>query len=314
MITVSAPGKIHLLGEHAVVYGKPALLSAIDLRIYVTISSPRHSAPELVEGEESRSLRKIIEPIIVKAFKMKTMPPYKLIISSQIPIGCGLGSSAAVSAAYIATLLSFLKVKWDLELINRLAYEAEKVFHGNPSGGDNSTVVYGGLVWFRKETADVKIIQPLNFTIPPKLARNFVIINTGTPVESTAKMIEAVRQLYEEKPEVVEKFLQNQEKLVKDLLPTLQQANENELIRIIKEGEENLESIGVVSDYIKSIIREVEKAGGAAKICGAGGKSKATGVLLAYHPNKNKLIKVVKSYNLPCFTAKLGVEGLRYES
>ncbi|MBI2039537.1 mevalonate kinase [Candidatus Microgenomates bacterium] len=304
-IVVSAPAKVHLLGEHSVVYGKPAILATLDLRVtFTTNPSSNH---------ERGRLSNVIEPIIKKYLKIKTIPPYRVAISSQIPQGVGLGSSAAVSASYIAALLSFLKVKWDLNLINKLTYEAEKVFHGNPSGADNSTVVFGGLIWFRKESEDLKIIQPLTFSIPAKLAKNFYLINTGTPKESTKEMVTVVKNLYDKNEKLVNKFLEDQEKLVKELLNIIKAGNEVEMIRIIRAGEANLESIGVCSPYVKKIIRQIEKSGGAAKICGAGATSGPTGVLLAYHPNKNKLIKVVKSLNLSHFTVRLGVEGLKKE-
>lgn len=299
MITVSAPGKIHLLGEHTVVYGKPALLSTVDLRITVTIST----------GFSNHPLKKIIEPIIKKYFRLKKIPPYKLEISSQIPIGAGLGSSAAVSSAYIGALLTFLKIKWDKPLVNELAYEAEKVFHGNPSGGDNSTVIYGGLVWFRKETPELKIIQPLQFTIPSKLAKKFVIINTGKPKESTKEMVEMVSKKYRK----FQKIFDHQEQLVRELVTVVKEGNEKEFIRIIKEGERNLESIGVVSKFAQKIIREIEKAGGAAKICGAGASDGPTGVLLCYHQNKKTVEKIASENSLNYFSVKLGVEGLRRE-
>src|SRR3989344_8359312 len=174
-ITFSAPGKVHLLGEHAVVYGKPALLATVGLRVYVTIS----------QGQSIHPLQKTIHPIIKKYLRTKAIPPYQVQINSQIPIGAGLGSSAAISAAYIASLLTFLKAKWNLNLINQLTFEAEKVFHGNPSGADPATVIFGGLIWFRKESSDLKLIQQLPFSIPNKLAKNFVLINTGTPKETT---------------------------------------------------------------------------------------------------------------------------------
>lgn len=292
MIKFSAPGKIHLLGEWSVMGGKPAILAAVDLRVCVTLS----------KGQSNHSLKKIIELIVKKHLKIKTIPPYNLTISSQLPIGAGLGSSAAVSASYIAALLSFLKIKWDLNLINNLTYEAEKVFHGNPSGGDNSTVVYGGLIWFTRTNFD-----KLNFTIPPKLAKNFTLINTGTPKETTRQMIEIVGAKFK-------KILDDQEQLVKELLPVLKNGNEKELIRIIKKGERNLESIGVASKSSQEIIRKIEKAGGAAKICGAGGKAGPTGVLLCYHQNKTVIKNIAKSFNLPFFSAALGVEGVRQES
>lgn len=282
MIKFSVPGKIHLLGEHTVVYGKPALLTTVDLRVTVHLRGVK-AHPGGVSN-----LAKIIEPIVKKELKLKKIPSYELTINSDIPVGAGLGSSAAVSAAYIGALLLFLKIKWDLELINKLTFEAEKVFHGNPSGADNRTVIFGGI------------------TVPEKLAKNFVLINTGTPKETTKEMVELV------KPQV-KNILDDQERLVKELLPVLENSNEKEFIRIIREGEKNLEKIGAVSPYVKSIIREIEKAGGAAKICGGGGKTKGTGILLCYHPNPSVIKKIAKSHNLDYFKTALGVEGLRQD-
>lgn len=308
MITVSAPGKVHLLGEWSVVWGKPAILATVDLRVNITLSTSS------VASSTQSEIKKIVEPIVKKHLKIKTIPSYNLAISSQLPIGAGLGSSAAISASYITALLTFLKVKWDLNLVNSLTYEAEKVFHGNPSGGDNSTVVFGGLVWFRKEDPNLKLIQPLPFTIPAKLAKNFILINTGTPKETTKQMIAMTQELFDKKPKLKETFLTTQERLVRELLPALKDAGEKELIRIIREGEYNLDKIGVVSPYAKSIIRKIESAGGAAKICGAGGKTGPTGVLLAYHKDKSKLEKLAESFNLPFFSTSLGVAGLKQES
>ncbi len=307
MIKVSAPGKIHFLGEHAVVYGKPALLTTVNLRMSVIL----RAKPEGSIANDK--LKKIIEPIIKKKFNLKIIPPYELDISSQIPIGSGFGSSAAVSASYIAALLSHLGYKWDLNVINQLTFAAEKVFHGNPSGGDNSTVVFGGLVWFRKETPDLKIIQQVPFTIPNKLSKNFMLINTGNPKETTKDMVELVSSKVKSQKSKFKKIFEDQEQLVRELVIALKEGDENELIKIIRAGEKNLESIGVVSSYVASIIRTVEKAGGAAKICGAGGKTKGAGVLLAYHPTKNTLEEISKALNLPYFSTSLGVEGLRQE-
>jgi mevalonate kinase len=305
-IVVSAPGKIHLLGEHTMVYGKPALLAAVNLRISISIAS--------IKSETSKTeIQKIVEPIIKKELKIKTLPQYRLTISSEIPVGAGLGSSAAVSSAYIAALLSFLKVKWDLNLINKLAYEAEKVFHGNPSGGDNSTVVFGGLIWFRKESPDLKLIEPVPFTIPNKLAKNFCLINTGKPQETTKQMVEIVAAKFKLQSVKFQKIFDDQERLVKELLSIIQNGDENHLIQTIRAGEKNLESLGVVSPFVKTIIRKIEQEGGAAKICGAGGRTKATGILLAYHPQKSIIEEIAKEQNLSYFSTSLGIEGVKYE-
>ncbi|OGE32516.1 mevalonate kinase [Candidatus Daviesbacteria bacterium RIFCSPHIGHO2_02_FULL_36_13] len=306
-ITVSAPAKINLLGEHANVYGKPTILTAIDLRATVTISQGRTIQKDFV------FLQKIIEKIIKKELKLKKIPLYSLNLSSKIPMGCGLGSSASLSAAYIGALLSYLRVKWDVNLINRLTFEAEKVFHGNPSGSDNSSVVFGGLIWFRKESPDLKLIHPLSFSIPSKLSRSFVLINTGKPSESTKDMVALVKNLYDKNPKLVDKVLEEQEKLVKELIPVLKKVNQKEFIRIIRKGEKNLESIGVVGKKAKKIIRKIESLGGTAKISGAGGVIADSGIILCFHKSKKVVINIAKVYNLPYFSVKLGVEGVRIE-
>lgn len=309
-ITVSAPGKVHLLGEHTVVHGKPAIIASLDLRLKVTITAS-NKRPTFTEIE--KIIVKVIEPIIKRKFKIKILPNYLLKIESQLPIGSGLGSSAAVSAAYIAALLNFLKISWDKNLLYELTFEAEKTFQGNPSGGDQSPVIYGGLIWFRKETPSLKIIHPLTFTIPTKLSKNFILINTGKPEEITAEMVSLVKDLYKVKPKIVHRIMDDQERLVKELLPVLEEANETAFMKIIKKGERNLEALGVVGKKAKTIIRRIEKSGGVAKIIGAGGIKDASGMLLCYHQDKKVLEQIAKSYNLDCFKTKLGVEGLRQE-
>lgn len=314
MIKVSAPCKVHLLGEHAVVYGKPAILTTVNLRLTLTLTPEEKGIiRDDITNESLEKIKQIIEPIVKTYAKITNIPPYEIKVDSQIPIGSGLGSSAAISACYIAALLNFLKVKCDINTLNGLVYEAEKVFHGNPSGADNATIVFGESIWYRKESADLKLIHLLPFSVPSKFADNFVLINTGRPKETTKDMVLMVKDLYDKNPTTVNAFLENQEKLVRSLLDILQNADEKEFIRIIREGEKNLESIGVCSSQVKKLIRQIEKAGGAAKICGAGGKTKATGIVLAYHQDKKVIEKIVKENSLNYFTAALGVEGLRQE-
>lgn len=307
-ITVSAPAKVHLLGEWAVVWGKPALLATVDLRMRAII------IPGAPTSENQSDIKKIIEPIVKKELKNKKIPPYTLKIESETPIGVHLGSSAAVSVVSIAALLTYLKVKWDLDFVNKLAYQVEKYLQGNPSGADNSTIVYGGLVWYRKENENLKIIQKLPFSIPAKLSKNFVLINTGIPILTTKKMIAQITADFEKNPSLKERFLNNQERLTKELLTAIKNADEKEVIRIIKAGEKNLESIGVCSVEVKRIIRQIENIGGAAKVCGAGAFNGPTGIVLAYHSDANKLTAAIKSYKLPYYNTALGVEGLKIEN
>lgn len=338
-ITVSAPGKIHLLGEHAVVYGKPALLSAIDKRLYVTIRHPERSEAESrdlvkrknyyvpiksgldssltlgmtqgVTSEKKDLIWKAIK-IFQNAFSIDKLPPIEINITSQIPVGSGLGSSAALSSALIGALMKFVKNIWNPNRINELVYEAEKIAHGNPSGADNTTVVFGGLVWYRREFEFLKSIWSLpisSYKIP-----KFAVIDSGRPLETTKEMVLSVAKYYAKKRKIIEDVFADQELQTKNLLLALKTGDENQLLTSIKNGESNLEKIGVVGKFAQKIIREIESAGGVAKICGAGGKKEGSGIILCYHADLSLIKKVAEKFEVSASPIKLGEEGIRIES
>ena len=119
MIKVSAPGKIHISGEHSVVYGKPALLCTINKRVYVTIQE--HTSSEhgqlgkqtiLLRNTEfsmqsDKNVTHLPNLAIKEAYAFLNKTPrtnIALQIHSELPIGCGMGSSAAVSAAIVGAI------------------------------------------------------------------------------------------------------------------------------------------------------------------------------------------------------------------
>ncbi|OGG24102.1 hypothetical protein A3A79_02810 [Candidatus Gottesmanbacteria bacterium RIFCSPLOWO2_01_FULL_43_11b] len=284
MITVSVPGKVHLVGEHAVVYGKPALLAAINLRLTVTAQEGTNDATGYVT--------QILE-IVKKHFHVSSIP--KLTIHSEILSGYHLGSSAAVAVGVIAATSYFLKKIWNPQLFNQLAYEAEKLQHGNPSGGDNTAVTFGGFIWYRKELEFLKSIWQL--PIKNKLIK-FFLIDTGKPKETTGEMVAFVKSQNN-----LQAFLNANEIQTKRLASAIKEGDENTLIDAIRKGERTLEGIGVVSKKAIPIIRAIEKSGGAAKILGGGGRKAGVGYLLCYTKRPPKeAIPIV-----------LGEEGIRLE-
>lgn len=316
-ITVSVPAKIHLLGEHAVVYGRPALLAAIDKRLYVRIQKSEFRIQNnkkekiIINTQGKDNLIQQAIDIFKKAFSITELPPLEITITSQIPKGRGLGSSAALSAATIGALMKFIMNLWDPNRINELAFKVEKIAHGNPSGADNSTVVFGGLVWFRREFDFLKSIWRLpvsSYQIP-----KFLLIDTGRPVESTREMVASVAKLYSRKKKVIEETFNDQEKQTKRLLLALRTGNKKELTLAIQKGEKNLEKLEVVGSLAQKLVREIENIGGAAKVCGGGGRKKGSGTLLCYHQDPVKIKKIGSKYHLPVSPVKLGEEGIRIE-
>lgn len=284
MITVSVPGKIHLMGEHAVVYGKPALLAAINRRLTVTVREGKNNAGGFVA-----------EIIHIVQTHFQTHKQFHITIDSDIPEGYHLGSSAAVSVGVVGAVSYFLKNVWNPELFNRLAYEAEKMKHGNPSGGDNTAVTFGGLIWYRKELEFLTSIWQLPFK--PKLNR-FYLIDTGKPKESTGDMVAFVA-----KQKNLQGVFDENEKQTKRIAVAMKTDDEKTLVDAMRKGERTLERIGVVSKKAISLIRKIEKSGGAAKILGGGGRADGVGYLLCYGSDPAK----------DAIPITLGEEGVRLE-
>lgn len=339
------------MGEHAVVYGKPALLAAINLKCKAIITPRSDKEIELVSNQlnfqEKTSLQEIISfteaaqklwggfketnsAAVLKKItpqdtdlakiaigetllklNLKSATGFSLLVDSKIPVGVGLGSSAAVAVSIIKALTKFLSLRLKRKEVNEIAYETEKRMHGFPSGGDNTTVTYGGLLWFRKETEFLKIIQPIE-NIKSEILKNFVLINTGRPKVSTGEMVSLIRERYKEKLTETEAIFNRIEVLTKDLLYALKDNNPESFIGITNECEVKLEELGVVTDFAQKITKEIKNLGGAAKISGAGGNiGKEAGIILALHQEPQKLIEVAKKYHLPYYKVRLGVEGLR---
>lgn len=353
-IIVSAPGKLHLLGEHAVVYGKPAILASVAKRCQITLSPRTDKKIEIISQTIQKSIilskeeirkqtdhaqkqwelfaktnnPKLLQnitanpldyPILcigetIAFYKKQLEQGFTLTIESEIPIGSGMGSSASLAVAIAQGVSLFVRQSLDKEHIKDIAFLAEQKKHGFPSGGDISACFYGDLVWYRKETPDLKIIQPIPFTLSEIVSKNFSTIFTGVPYESTGEMVSSVRSLYQEKQKATDAIFNEQEQLTRDLLTVLKNEQHEEIINIIREGEKNLEKLGVVSKYVQTIIRKIEKSGGAAKICGGGGKTKGTGTVLIYHTDKEKLKKILEKENFEVCDIMLGDEGIRIET
>lgn len=310
MITVSVPGKIHLMGEHAVVYGSPALLAAINLRMRISVEASRKM--EVISAEPSDYVLYAVQKV-QEHFSVKVLPPMKITIDSDIPAGFHLGSSAATAVGTVAAVTYFVKKIWNPNLFNQIAYEVEKKKHGNPSGGDNTIVTMGGIVWFRKELEFLKSMWQLDAHIPDSL-NHFFLMDTGRPEETTGEMVSLVRNKYEKNQDAMRKLFFQNEIQVKRIATSLKEQNKQELIDAMRIGERTLEQMGVVGEKVIPCIRAVEQSGGTAKILGGGGKKNAVGFLLCYHEDTEALMKLGKKFGYTVRPVELAGEGVRLET
>lgn len=184
-------GKIILLGEHAVVYGFPALAAALDRGVRIdAVPTPAGGALRLdipswsvkLTSEDdhafARGLSAIADDIELGR------PPLTLVGDAQIPPGAGLGASAAFAVAVARALLAHQNKPLDVARITRAASASETVLHGRASGVDVAVAVSGGIGVFRKSTGLRPIqIAPLDVLVGP----------SGSP-RSTAAMVDRVAQ------------------------------------------------------------------------------------------------------------------------
>lgn len=202
----SAPGKIILFGEHAVVYGRPALavpVTQVQVDVEV-VDSPRAgiliNAPKINLHAQLDALPvdHPIASVILNLFATLDLPSplesgaggeggIEINIESTIPVAAGLGSGAAVSVALIRALALHVERALSDEQVNNLVYEIEKLHHGTPSGIDNTVVTYAKPVYFikGKPGETFKVGKP--FTI--------VIGDTGMPAP-TKEAVGDVRRLW----------------------------------------------------------------------------------------------------------------------
>ena len=162
MTTSSAPGKIILFGEHAVVYGRPALAAPVtqvhadvdvsdSIRPGIWIDAPEVSLhAELNTLPSDHPMGSVINNLFF-LWRISPFPNLEIKILSTIPVASGLGSGAAVTVALTRALAFHLNHSMSDEEVNTFAYEIEKLHHGTPSGIDNTVVTYAQPVYFVRD-------------------------------------------------------------------------------------------------------------------------------------------------------------------
>ena len=158
-VSATAPGKVILFGEHAVVYGQPAVAVPVhQVRATASVEPGRPGSGLTLSALDLDRVMALAElpkddPLATIArltlARLDAPPPSAtLTIHSTIPIASGMGSGAAVSTAIVRALAAYLGQELPPEAVSELVYEVEKLHHGTPSGIDNTVVAFGAPVYF----------------------------------------------------------------------------------------------------------------------------------------------------------------------
>lgn len=278
-ISARAPGKIILFGEHAVVYGQPAIavpVTQVQARAMI-MAEPRLpagrvriQAPDigleswLTDLPPNNPLALVINQVFAK-IGINRPPALTVRVTSTIPVASGLGSGAAVSVAMIRALADFLGHRLTDEEVCDLAYEVEKVHHGTPSGIDNTVIAFARPVFFQRR-ADGNQIEKF------KVARPFLITIGDTGVNSpTVQSVGDVRSAWQADPGTYEHLFAQVGALVQSARQAIEAGAIHRLGPWMDQNHALLAEMGVSSPELERLVAAA-RLGGAlgAKLSGGG--------------------------------------------
>jgi len=301
-ITCSAPGKIYLFGEHAVVYGESAICCAVDLRTQVRASLSDTIRISSVLGDTGLDHDRYpyVSSVIEKMSEITDIKGVDLCIDSNIPVGSGLGSSAAVTIATIQALNLLFGCGMGAEDIATLGHSIERKIQGAASPTDTYVSTMGGVVM-------VPLKKKLKF-----IDCGIVIGNTGK-FSSTRQLVSNVALLKKNYPEIIDPILSTigMISLTGEELVTKKEYRSIGVLMNINQG--LLDAIGVSSPELADLIYAARSAGAySAKITGAGGG----GCMVALaHPSEMQLVaSAITKAGGEAIITKVTEQGVRVEN
>lgn len=292
-ITVSAPGKLMLFGEHAVVYGRPCIVTAVGQRMKATVELTEEAIFELNAPDvQVTGYKKPMEQLgvgdipkgakfvelAIKNFisKKKLKTGIRVTTKSEFNSQFGFGSSSASTVCVIKALSELTGAKLSDKKIFDLSYKTVLDVQGKGSGFDVAAAVFGGTIYY---VTPGKVIRPLNLTSLP------LIIGYSGIKADTVTLMNQVSQKAKKYPKVIEDIYTS----IGELVPQAQKAILKEDFETVGElmnlNQGYLESLGVGGRKLSEMIYAAREAGAyGAKLSGAG----VGDCMIAFAPTKLK--------------------------
>jgi mevalonate kinase len=302
MVTASAPGKVILFGEHAVVYGEPAIAGAINKRIYVSVERRDDQEINISSAHDLRDGFPYVKEAVELSFEfLGARSGLDINIDSEFPPASGLGSSAAVSVATVLAITSLFGREIDKKDIARLGHQVEKRVQGAASITDASVTTLGGIIFIKPRLEVVEEIE--GGAIP------LVVGYTGRG-SSTKELVSQVRGLKEGNPEILDTIIHTIGRITLKAKRALEEGEDLGELMNINHG--LLEALGVGTERLSSYVHAARGAGAAgAKITGAGGG----GCMIAFAPgNQDDVAKAISDLGGLALKVSIEKEGVRIES
>ena len=328
----SAPAKVILFGEHFVVYGSPAILAAINKRISVYARTIIHDEDKIVirsdigvaaeywyNGEFNaleggRKTKAVLDPlycairqVLLKRNKKKKKKKKKkigieVVISSRVPPGIGLGSSAASCVATVAAVDSLFQKSPSRQKVCELAIESERLIHKRTSGADCYVSTFGGLMQYYGKSKNFKNIET-------KGSLSLVVASTGIK-HSTSDLVAGVKRFKDTNKILFESLAKQTSDICLQACTAIQSGNCDKIGELMNENQIILQQIGISHHKVDDIIDICNKAGAmGSKITGAGGGG-AVIALAASKQESTKIASHVNAAGYPSFEVEIDYNGL----
>lgn len=263
-ITVTTPGKLMLFGEHAVVYGHPCLVTAIDKRLQVTIT--KTDLHTIAIDSPQTSDHRFIDAAIQAAFRRWGIHHSGLQIetASSFTGNYGFGSSSAVTVGIVAAMQQLFDKQASSQDIFESAYEAVLAVQGVGSGFDVAAATYGGTLLYGRGG---KPLEQLNIPTGFEL----VVGYSGQKADTTT-LVNMVKTKFENHPRTIGRIFSAIADLVKQAKTALSDGDWEKLGKYMDFNQEYLRDLGVSSERLEGLIVAAKQAGAyGAKLSGAGG-------------------------------------------
>lgn len=273
-VTATAPGKIILFGEHAVVYQRPAIA------VPVTGVSATATVTRLPDGNPLWIAARDVgidcpmgdlpadHPLALavtgtlEQTSLDHLPALRLDITSTIPTAAGLGSGAAVSAAIARALSAFSGVPLTDAQVSAVAYRVDQKHHGTPSGIDNTVIAYAQPIWFVRGQGFEQLTVAEPFT---------VVIGDSGDSSPTGAVVGDLRQRRDADPDYYDPLFNQVGAIATQARAFIEQGPSSGLGPLMTQNHALLQTLDVSSPKLDRLVQAALDAGAlGAKMCGGG--------------------------------------------
>lgn len=264
-LTGQARGKLLLFGEHAVVYGHPALGFALPLTTHVTLSDTKSSG----DSEGKALIDRLVQRWDPPHRKEWKQASWAVRIQSTVPIGRGFGSSAALTGALARAWAQTLYPLPDDDQLRQLAHQAEHEFHGHPSGVDTALALGQGLLAFRPRPDALPRIRNV-------AGSSFALVAGSLPRVADAKtLIAGIHGQRDQQPQRVGHHLAELGDLASEAITQMETplpGSAATLGRLARQAQMILCQLGLSTPQMDAVLQRGQDAGACGgKLSGAGG-------------------------------------------